>query len=243
MTTACARIAPVPTVTSTCLRPARMRRTGDRSKSTAPRVAAASAKPRHARNGSNANPRVRMAAPPSRDASLASAAAVIQVWSKPAARRASYSRRKRLTASASRRATCSRSCGTRSHRIFCRLSAAAKSSEARRSPCQSVLAARRPCAPAVSWNDASKSSRIDTERRRRAAGTDPIRLEDDRPDAGGGKRRGARTPGQAASNHDHIGLELAAKRRVGSTTALGEAIQPERCVTRHAWVAILSVAL
>ena len=62
--TACARTVPVPVVTSTALRPARMRRTGVRSKNVAPRLTADSAKPRQARNGSNAKPRVRMAAPP-----------------------------------------------------------------------------------------------------------------------------------------------------------------------------------
>jgi hypothetical protein len=125
----------------------------------AARDAAAATSPRHARYGSRTNPRVRMPAPASRAVSRVSAACTSQLCSRPASRRDWYSRRKAFTASGSRRQTCSRSPGATSALMPIRLSAAAKSSDARRSPCQSVRAARSPCRDAACWNDASKSSR------------------------------------------------------------------------------------
>ena len=160
MTTACARSEPAAVLISTRLRFARIRLTADCSKNAAPFPIAAAANPRLARNGSITKPRVRIAPPPSIAASRESAAGVSQLWSNPACLRASYSRLRRLTASASRAATRRRSCGARSHRISSRRIDAAKSSDARRMPCHSARAARRPCAAAVDWNDASKSSRI-----------------------------------------------------------------------------------
>ena len=160
MSTASARTTPPSMNTSTSLRPARIRLTVERSKIAAPRVVASAANPRQARNGSSAAPRVRIAAPASTAASLVTAAALTQLWSNPAARRASYSLRKRFVDSASRRLIDSRSCGPRSQRMSRRRIAAANSSEDLRMPSHRRRAARRPWAAAVAWNEASKSSRI-----------------------------------------------------------------------------------
>ena len=138
---------------------ARMRRTSVRSKIVAPRSVAAG-EAQQARKGSIAKPRVRMAPPPSIEAFSRERGCGQPAVIEAGGATASYSRRSRLTASASRRATCSRSCGSRSHLMSSRLIAAAKSSDARRRPCHSVRAARSRALRPSSWNEASKSSRI-----------------------------------------------------------------------------------
>jgi hypothetical protein len=70
-----------------------------------------------------------------------------------------------------------------------------------------------------------------------AASSDPVRFEENDLYAGGRKRPGARAAGQAPTDHDYIGFDVAAKGRMGTTATFREAIQPDGHVTRHAgWV-------
>ena len=71
--------------------------------------------------------------------------------------------------------------------MSCRLIAAAKSSEARRCPCQSVRATRRPFDAGRLLKRRVEILANQSRRRRCAAAADPIGLDDDHFDAGRGK--------------------------------------------------------
>ncbi len=117
--------------------------------------------------------------------------------------------------------------------MFARLMAAAKSRDARRIPCH-----KRPGRAKTVRAGRLLERRVEVfanqpGRRRGARGADPIGLEDDHLDAGRGEARRARASGQAAADDDDIGVQLPPQARVGGTTSLGEAVQPEGSVTGH----------
>ena len=189
MTTACARTVPVPAVTSTRLRPARMRRTGDRSKSEAPRAGG-----RFCKAQARAKRIEREAARADGGASVERCLLGERGRGHPRVVEARRATRIVLAPQPPDgvRVPARHVQQVLRHQIapdVRRLIAAAKSSEARRSPCQSVLAARRPCCSGRVLERRVEVLADQPERRRRAASANPIRLEDDRPDAGGGKRR------------------------------------------------------
>ena len=152
---------------------------------------------------------------------------VIHRASRPAASRASRSRRKCLLALADRDEHIV--AGTE---IAADVQAPQRAPHRRTRPCDSprrpASPARSPCALTMSLNEHPGIGQQQPGTPSGAAQPDAVGLDDERPQARGGARVGGGAAGQAAADDDDVGGVLAAKPWMIGTPFGGEGVDPGR---------------